>query len=142
MARREDTTRPDFEFCVMGSPVSARARNSLLLRKWTASVGQAARAAWPAGQPPLQGDVSLRVTHYADRRIADRDHMIKPIEESLHGIAIANDSRITGALWNWRDINGRFTVRFVSLSLASALSDGGEFLHIRLWSSPGAEDRG
>ena len=43
---------------------------------------------------------------------------------------------------NWRDINGRFTIRYVSLPLALAFSSGEEFLHIRVWPSPDREDLG
>ncbi len=43
---------------------------------------------------------------------------------------------------NWRNINGRFTIRNVALPLAVAFSNGSEFLHIRVWISPETEDLG
>jgi hypothetical protein len=86
--------------------------------------------------------VELRVTHYSERRIADRDNLIKPIQDALQGICYSHDKQVKDSTSNWRNINGKFTIRFVSMPLAAAFSDGREFLHIRLWISPVAEDLG
>ena len=140
--RPDDTERPAFEFCVGGRPVSAQAANRLLLQVWKAKVAASARAAMLVGQQPFKGDVELRVTHYSERRIADRDNLMKPIQDALQGVAYLNDRQVKDATSNWRDINGRFNVRFVSMALAVAFSQGDEFLHIRLWNSPDTEDLG
>ena len=84
----------------------------------------------------------MRVTHYSERRIADRDNLMKPIQDALQGVAYFNDRQVKDATSNWRDINGRFSIRFVSKALAVAFSQGEEFLHIRLWTSPDTEDLG
>ena len=140
--RPDDAEQPAFEFCVAGRPVSAQAANRLLLQVWKAKVAAAAHAAWPDGRQQLGGDVELRVTHYSERRIADRDNLMKPVQDALQGIVYSNDRQVKDAMSNWRDINGRFSVRFVSLPLAVAFSQGDEFLHIRLWTSPVSEDLG
>ena len=84
----------------------------------------------------------MRVTHYAERRIADRDNLVKPIQDALQGIAFHDDLQIKDCTSNWRSIDGRYRIRFVSIPLATAFSNGQEFLHIRLWISPGREDLG
>ncbi len=84
----------------------------------------------------------MRVTHYSERRIADRDNLIKPIQDALQGVVYHNDMQIKDAMCNWRNINSKFTVRFVSMPLAVAFSTGDEFLHVRLWTSPEMEDLG
>ena len=84
----------------------------------------------------------MQVTHYADRRIADRDNLLKPIQDALQGVVYQNDWQIKDTTSNWRDINGKFTIRYVSLPLAVAFSMGDEFLHIRVWTSPDTEDLG
>ena len=140
--RPDDTRRPDFEFCVSGRPVSAQAQNRLLLQQWKAAVTAAARSAWIDSRPLFGEDVALRVTHYSERRVADRDNLLKPIQDALQGVAYANDRQVRDAMSNWRNINGRFTIRNVALPLAVAFSNGSEFLHIRVWISPETEDLG
>ena len=134
--------RPDFEFCVLGRPVSAQAANRLLLLQWKAVVTAAAQAAWTINRPRFHGDVELRVTHYSERRISDRDNLLKPIQDALQGTVYDNDRQVKDSTSNWRNINGRFTIRNLALPLAIAFSTGGEFLHIRVWISPEIEDLG
>ena len=140
--RPDDTETPDFEFCVSGRPVSAQARNRLLLQQWKATVSAAARSAWIETRPLFREDVTLRVTHYSERRIADRDNLVKPIQDALQDIVYANDRQIKDSMSNWRNIDGRFTIRNLALPLAMAFSNGSEFLHIRVWISAGTEDLG
>lgn len=102
----------------------------------------AATAAWPPDQPPFNGDVEPRVTHYSERRIADRDNLIKPIQDALQSIVYMNDKQVKDSTSNWRNINGAFVIRFVSLPLASAFSVGQEFLHVRVWISSEVEELG
>lgn len=125
-----------------GRPVSAQAANRLLLQRWKAAVAAAATAAWPPNQQPYGGDVELRVTQYSERRIADRDNLMKPIQDALQSIAYLNDKQVKDSTSNWRNINGAFVIRFVSPPLALAFSRGQEFLHIRIWKSPEQEELG
>jgi crossover junction endodeoxyribonuclease RusA len=70
------------------------------------------------------------------------DNLIKPIQDALEGIAYVNDSAVKDVTGNWRDIDGRFRLRYLSQPLADAFSDGREFLHIRLWRALREEDLG
>ena len=140
--RPDDARKPAFEFCVTGRPVSAQAQNRILLKTWQAKVAAAARVEWPASNQVLGCDVELRVTYYSDRRIADQDNLLKAIQDSLQGLVYENDSQIKDTTSNWRNINGKFTVRHVSLPVAIAFSNGDEFLHIRVWISADEEDLG
>jgi hypothetical protein len=140
--RPDDARRPAFEFCVIGRPVSAQAANRILLQTWKTKIRSAALAAWPADAPPFASDVELRVTHYAELRIADRDNLLKPIQDALQAVCYIDDRQVKDTMSNWRDINGKFTIRFVSMPLALAFSNGEEFLHIRLWVSAEPEDLG
>ena len=69
---------------------------------------------------------------------------MKPIQDALQSIAYLNDKQVKDSTSNWRNINGAFVIRFVSLPLALALafSRGQEFLHIRIWKSPEQEELG
>lgn len=139
--RPDDRIPPDFEFCVHGRPVSAQARNRSRLADWKERIKRAAVAAWPAGSDPFVCEVDLRITHYADARIADMDNLTKAIQDALKGVCYPDDEKVnqTG---NWRSINGRFRVRYMSTSLAAAFSDGREFVHVRLWAVSTERDLG
>ena len=99
--RPDDRRQPAYEFCVVGRPVSAQAENRLLLQRWKAAVTAAATAAWPPNQRPFDGDVELRVIHYSERRIADRDNLIKPIQDALQSIVYMNDKQVKDSTSNW-----------------------------------------
>nr|WP_294504201.1 RusA family crossover junction endodeoxyribonuclease [uncultured Rhodopila sp.] len=139
--RPDDRRPPDFEICVHGRPVSAQAHNRNRLAIWQHAVKTAALDAWPSGQQPFAAEIELRVTHYAGARIADMDNLVKPIQDALQGVCYPHDGRVdvTG---NWRDINGRFRVRYMSPRLAAAFSDGREFVHVRVWRAAGERDLG
>ncbi|WP_203076934.1 RusA family crossover junction endodeoxyribonuclease [Falsiroseomonas ponticola] len=86
--------RPAFEFQLPGPALSAHARNAARLAAWKARVGDAARAAWPAGRPPLQGDIDVLISEFSERASRDRDNMAKPICDAMQGIAYDNDRQI------------------------------------------------
>jgi crossover junction endodeoxyribonuclease RusA len=139
--RPDDYRTPDFEFCVHGRPVSAQAHNRQRLEIWRQQVKTAAINAWPPDQTSFGAEVELRITHQAETRIADTDNLTKPIQDALQGVAYPKDGKVdhTG---NWRDINASFRVRHMSLPLASAFSDGREFVHIRVWRAATKRDLG
>jgi Holliday junction resolvase RusA-like endonuclease len=113
-----------------------------LLRRWKAQVAETALAVWPAGQLPFTAELELRVTQYSERREIDRDNLVKPIQDALQGICYGNDRQIKDSMSNWRRIDGKFGIRYISENLAIAFSRGAPFLHIRLFMSPDAEDLG
>jgi hypothetical protein len=86
--------------------------------------------------------VELRITHYADKPIADMDNLIKPIQDALQGITYVNDRVVKDVTGNWRNINAPFRLRYIARPLADAFSDGRQFVHIRLWRAPDEEDLG
>ena len=88
------------------------------------------------------GDLQLILVYLCDVSPPDTDNIVKPIQDALQGIAYRNDRQIKDSMSNWRNINSKFTVRFVSMPLAVAFSIGDEFLHIRLWRSSDTEDLG
>jgi hypothetical protein len=112
------------------------------LAVWRQQVRAAARSAWPTDQPPYAAAVELRITHYAERPIADMDNLIKPMQDELQGIAYIDDRVVKDVSGNWRDIDAAFRVRYMSRPLADAFSDGRPFVHIRLWLAPDEEDLG
>jgi hypothetical protein len=124
--------RPWFEFQIEGPAVSARAKNRRRLREWKADVAAAARAAWPAKEPPVAADVDVYISEFSDYPTQDRDNLAKPIIDAMQGIAYANDSQVARLYVEWCDINGSYRVRFMSPVVATALSIGKEFLWVRV----------
>ena len=77
------------DVCVHGQPISAQTARRDLLNNWKRQVAVASTAAWP--QPPLQGNVRLRVTYYCESTRIDVDNLKKPIQDALQEILYVND---------------------------------------------------
>jgi hypothetical protein len=69
------------------------------------------------------------------------DNLVKPIQDALKGVSYPDDGHVDVTI-NWRDINGWFRVRHMSPRLATAFSDGREFVHVRLWLAAPEKDLG
>jgi crossover junction endodeoxyribonuclease RusA len=100
---------------------------------WQHRVSAVAAAAWPRRRKPIEVAVELRITHYGERQSIDMDNLIKPIQDALQGIAYVDDRQVRDVTGNWRDIDGRYPLRYISPHLSAAFSDGREFVHVRLW---------
>jgi len=70
------------------------------------------------------------------------DNLIKPIQDALQGVVYPNDRMVKDISGNWRNIDGHYRLRYTSLPLAAAFSDGRQFVHVRLWLAPDEEDLG
>jgi crossover junction endodeoxyribonuclease RusA len=123
---------PAFEFYVQGPAISARAKNRPLLRAWTARVISAARTAWQDRSPPMTGDLEVYISEFSAFATRDRDNMAKPVLDAMQGIVYNNDRQVKNLHIDWRDIEGSYTVRFMSPVVAQALSAGEEFLWVRV----------
>ena len=85
----------------------------------------------------------MTITYFCERRWrGDNDNMMKPIRDALEGIVYRNDRQIKEDRFRYRDLNGRFRVRGMSLVLAHAFVRGTEFLHIKIEESPSVEEIG
>jgi crossover junction endodeoxyribonuclease RusA len=124
---------PLFEFCVHARPASARTRNRAGLAAWQQTIRDAAVAAWPEGIAPLEAEIELRITHFGEKQFMDMDNLIKPIQDALQGIAYLDDRQVRDVTGRWRDIEGRYSLRYIAPCLVDAFSAGGEFVYIRLW---------
>lgn len=111
------------------------------MQAWKRRVRSACGAA-QVGRPVLDGNVILRVTHFCDTPIGDVDNLVKPIQDALQGVVYINDSQVRDVIGNRRNINASFKIRFMSMVLASAFSDGHPFVHIRVWHSLKREELG
>ena len=117
--QRPNEPAPDFEVCVHGRPVSAQTARRQALQAWKQRVRAACEEVW-AERPPI-GDV---------------DNLIKPIQDALQGVIYWNDRQVSDTIGNRRRIDASYVVRYMSMRLAAAFSDGRQFVHIRVYRSP------
>ena len=135
-----DQAAPLFEICVTGPPVSAQSHNRDMLKAWRAAVASVARNAWPVTAAPVRHPLTVMVSEFSEAAAMDRDNMVKPILDSLQGIVYENDRQVLRVDIEWADIDGEFTVRYMSPSVALALSAGDEFIWIRAWPHSARKD--
>jgi hypothetical protein len=127
------------DVCVHGRPISNQTSRRATLADWKRKVRAACAAAWSEGEPPISGLASLRVTYYYETLISDVDNLVKPIQDVLQGLAYHNDRQISDVIGRLRNIDGLFKARYMSAALATAFTDGREFVHIEVWRSPDRE---
>jgi crossover junction endodeoxyribonuclease RusA len=139
--RKENEPKPArvLDVCVHGQPISAQTASRRALAAWKQQVRVACLAAWRQGLPPVDGSVGLRVTYFCEAVISDIDNLVKPIQDALQGIAYYNDQQVSDLTGRRRDIDGTFSVRYMSPALAMAFSDGRAFVHIEVWRNPDQE---
>lgn len=75
----------------------------------------------------------VTLSEFSESATMDRDNMAKPVLDSLQGIAYLNDRQVKHIDVDWRDIGGEYVVRYMSRAVAVALSEGDEFIWIRVW---------
>jgi crossover junction endodeoxyribonuclease RusA len=125
-----------WDFAVTGTPVSHQASSASRAR-WKAAVAAAARAAWPAGEPPLGGKLQIRVTCFHDSAAPlDVDNMLKPIQDALTGIAYADDRQLTDTHGALRDLNAQYWLRGITPALAEGFLADAPFVHVQLSEPP------
>lgn len=120
-----------FEFLIDGPPMSAQSHNRDRLAEWKLKVAASASDRWRGGL--FHGKLHVVVTYYHEGETArlDNDNMIKPILDALIDVVYADDRQ--AAHIEARSVNlldGRQWR--VGALVASALTRGGEFLHVRI----------
>lgn len=128
-----------FDFVVLGTPISVQAAGRTKAR-WKKIVAKEAKAAWPGGSPLKNGSLKLTLVYYYDSAALDTDNMIKPIQDSLIGIAYDDDSQITDVSASKRDLNGSYRVRGMSPRLAHGFASNRDFVHVRIEDAPDPQE--
>ena len=95
-------------------------------------VAAAARSAWPDDKPPMACDVEVYISEFSEFATRDRDNMAKPVLDAMQGVVYGNDRQVKNLRVEWCDIDGAYVVRHMSPIVAAALSDGEEFLWVRV----------
>lgn len=113
------------EFVVPGTPRSAQASGGSQSR-WRAQVEAAARAVLPASATAVTSDpVRATVLYFYAGGDLDLDNILKPILDSLKGIAYLDDGQIVDILAAKRDLGSTYSLVGVAPVLAGYLSTAG-----------------
>ena len=128
-----------FEFIVDGPAVSQQARRRARLREWKATVRQEAEKYWSSDQQTATGFVMLQITYFYNYVLVDVDNIVKPILDSIQGLAFVNDRQITDIIVRRRNLSGNFKIENITSTLAEGFARGNEFLHIVVLDAPDQE---
>lgn len=124
-----------FEFTVAGPPVSQQTRRRENLLAWRKIVCDEAGRHWPIESPPIELPICVEITHFYEGAPADVDNIAKPILDSLKGVLYTDDDQVTDLICRRRPLAGPYKIESLSSSLADAIKEEREFLHIRITSA-------
>jgi crossover junction endodeoxyribonuclease RusA len=128
-----------FEFIVDGPPVSQQTRRRERLRAWKVMLRQEAEKYWSPEHKAATGFVMLQVTYFYDAIAIDVDNIIKPIQDSIIGLAYFDDDQVTDVFVRKRNLSGNFKVENMTPTLAEGFSRENEFLYIVVIDAPDQE---
>ena len=132
-------TLSKFEFIVDGPPVSQQARRRERLREWKTTVRQEAEKYWSSDQQTATGFVMLQITYFYDSVAMDLDNIVKPIQDSIIGLAYVDDDQVTDIIVRKRNLSGNFKIENMTSILAEGFARGNQFLHIVVLDAPDQE---
>lgn len=87
----------------------------------------------PGGLLLTTGEIDVAISEFSTFGGSDRDNLAKPILDAMQGVVYENDRQVRRLNVEWCDIDGSYSVRYMSPILAGALCDGQEFIWIRIW---------
>jgi len=127
------------ELVVVGRPVSQQARRRERLREWKDRVRTAALRDWASTRTELPGKVALTLFHLYRDAALDIDNIIKPVQDSLVGLAFDDDRQVSDLVVRARPLGTTFRVERFSAVLAAAIDSGKELIYVRVEAAPAAE---
>jgi len=121
-----------FEFTFEGPPLSLQSKSKTRKRAYKTRVKTAARNKLPDGFNPLIEQLSVVITYYYEGTTPDIDNIIKPIQDAMIGVVYIDDDQISDTRSRKKEIDGSYRVRYASLPIVQALSNGSEFVHVKI----------
>ncbi len=118
------------DLLVRGTPVSFRS-NRQVVCEWRRKIATAARAR--VRQLAVDEDISISITHfYKGSPRCDADNICKPICDALTNIVYRDDRQLAECTCRRVSVGRSFRVFGMPKALAVALSEGAEFVFIRI----------
>ena len=131
-------SKPLFELLIPRRPLSHQAKNRQHLQDWKDFVYGRARQKWQ-GPPLTTAQVRLTLVYLCDDYPADIDNIIKPIQDALVGVILADDFQVTDVDSHRRFLGELDITKFPPLLLAG-VSSNQECVYIRITASGPLED--
>ena len=118
------------DFLIPRRPLSsqAKARN---LQKWKQYVRDEAAKVW-LGEPLLAGPYELTIVYLSEVLPPDVDNIVKPIQDALKGLVMADDSLISDVRSHRRPLNDTFDLTHLPELLILGLATAQECVYVRL----------
>lgn len=121
----------ELEFLIPRRPMSLQG-NRANLRAWKEFVAGEAKTAWGARHPIRTGELHLTLAYLSGVQPADVDNIIKPIQDALVGLVLADDSLIVAVESHRRLLTGSFDPMRLPPLLLQGLLTGRECVYVRL----------
>lgn len=130
--------KPLFELLIPRRPLSHQAKNRQNLKIWKDFVYGRARQQWK-GPPLIEDQVRLTLVYLCDDFPADIDNIIKPIQDALVGVILADDFQVTD-VDSHRRFLGKLDITNFPPLLIEGVSSNQECVYIRITASAPLED--
>ena len=128
-----------FEFLIKSRPVSQQTRRRDRLREWRDFVRREADGYWSSTHVPADGPVCITLVYLYDEAALDIDNIVKPIQDTLVGLAFPDDSLVTDIIARRRHLRGTFDLNRASPVLLDGFEYGDEFVYVRVGDAPPQE---
>lgn len=128
------------ELLIRGRPLSLQTRNRRNLQAWKRFVAGEAAKVWRTRPTISSGRLHLTLVYLCRTDPPDTDNIIKPIQDALATIVMANDNRITDVESHRRYRPEILDLTRIPTLLLSALLIDGECVYVRLSDAPPLED--
>lgn len=128
-----------FELLIPRRPVSHQAKNRQNYQAWKDYVYGRARQAWQ-GTPLIDSNLRLTLVYLCDDDPADIDNIIKPIQDALVGVVIADDFQITDVDSHRRFLTEAIDITYLPKMLIEGILLGHECVYVRISLSQSLEN--
>lgn len=120
-----------FEMLIPKRPVSHQAKSRKNLQEWKDYVYGRARSGWQ-DLPIANYNVRVTLVYLCDESPADIDNIIKPIQDALVGVVLADDALVSDVDSHRRFLKDKIDVTNLPRLLADAAWVGQECVYVRI----------
>jgi Holliday junction resolvase RusA-like endonuclease len=128
-----------FELLVPRRPVSHQAKNRRNYQAWKDYIYGRARQTWQ-DTPLAESSLRLTLVYLCDNDPADIDNIIKPIQDALIGVVIADDFQIIDVDSHRRFLTEEIDITYLPKMLIEGILLGHECVYIRISLSQSLEN--
>ncbi|MFD1468653.1 RusA family crossover junction endodeoxyribonuclease [Hymenobacter caeli] len=128
-----------FEFLLPRRPISHQSKSATNRQKWKEFVRSEAQKVW-GEQTVIALPCHLTLVYFCGDRPSDIDNIIKPIQDALVGLVYVDDTYVTDVDSHRRALTDAFDLIRLPPLVVSTLSEGIEFVYVRVSTSQAIEN--